>query len=148
MWLKIYFRSFMFWFVGWPAIGGLDPGPHGFRCKHDHSRLLFHPGAVHTTSVPRTHRQSGAREALSSCHPKAFSTMDGKAGNWGETTSVYIRRKLATHIIGFILRRAHSRDRDMTSQAIVWFSLWWVGFLGPGGFKGVPTKSRLHGFCP
>lgn len=73
--------SYLFWFVGWPAIGGADPRSHGFRSKHDHSRLLFQPGAVYGAGVPRTHRQSGACEALSSCHPEALSSVDRKAGN-------------------------------------------------------------------
>lgn len=90
------FSSYLFWFVGWPAIGRADPRSHGFGCKHDHSRLLFQPGAVYGAGVPRTHRQSGACEALSSCHPEALSAVDRKAGNWEKTNGGYKTRKQAT----------------------------------------------------
>lgn len=80
---KFVFILFLsFWFAGWPAIGRTDPRSHGFRCKHDHSGMLFHPGTVHGTGVPRAHRQSGTREALSSRHPEALPTVDRKTGNW------------------------------------------------------------------
>lgn len=96
-----YLSSFLlFWFVGWPAIGWVDPRPHGFRCKHDHSRLLFHSGAIYGAAVPRTYRQSGACEALASCHPEALSTVDGKAGNW---------EKIKKKEIGHSCRRFHSQ---------------------------------------
>lgn len=74
--------SLSFWFAGWPALGRTDSGSHGVGCKHDHSGMLFHPGTVHGAGVPRAHRQSGTREALSSCHPEALPAVDRKAGSW------------------------------------------------------------------
>lgn len=82
MCFHICLLSYLIWFVGWPTTGGVDPRSHGFGCEHDHSRLLFHSGAVYGAAIPRAHRQSGAREALSSCHPEALSTVDRKTGNW------------------------------------------------------------------
>lgn len=144
---SLFFFLCLFWFVGWPTTGWVDTRSHGFGCKHDYSRLLFHPGAVYGAGVPRTHRQSGTREALLSCHPEALSTVDRKAGNWKQTTSVHIKRKQTGHSYkGFIPRRAQTRDRNGKSNKSLTFSL--MGFLGLGGFKGVSAEIRLRGFSP
>lgn len=84
-------------FAGWPAIGRIDSRSHGFGCQHDHSGMLFHPGAVHGAGVPRPHRQSGACEALSSRHPEALPAVDRKAGSW-ENSSLCIFQKEINHL--------------------------------------------------